>query len=60
MNETKQFPKRIQDILNGLELRSGKKKVQTKEDLKKVFRKNVLMPIPQKRMASQDCIVETT
>ena len=39
MNETKQFPKRIQDILNGLELRSGKKKVQTKEDLKKCFQK---------------------
>ena len=41
MNETKQFPKRIQDILNGLELRSGKKKVQTKEDLKKCFQKKM-------------------
>lgn len=39
MNETKQFPKRIQDILDGLELRTGKRKVQTKEDLKKCFRK---------------------
>ena len=39
MSETKQFPKRIQDILYGLELRTGKRKVQTKEDLKKCFRK---------------------
>lgn len=39
MNETKQFSKRIQDILDGLELRTGKRKVQTKEDLKKCFRK---------------------
>ena len=40
MSETKQFPKRIQDILDGLELRAGKRKVQTKEDLKKCFRKD--------------------
>lgn len=39
MGETKQFSKRIQDILDGLELRTGKKKVQTKEDLKKCFKK---------------------
>lgn len=39
MSETKQFSKRIQDILDGLELRTGKKKVQTKEDLKKCFKK---------------------
>jgi len=39
MSETKPFPKRIQDILYGLELRTGKRKVQTKEDLKKCFRK---------------------
>lgn len=39
MSETKQFSKRIQDILDGLELRTGKRKVQTKEDLKKCFRK---------------------
>ena len=39
MSETKQFSKRIQDILDGLELRAGKKKVQTKEDLKKCNKK---------------------
>lgn len=39
MSETKQFSKRIQDILDGLELRTGKRKVQTKADLKKCFRK---------------------
>ena len=39
MSETKRFSKRIQDILDGAELRTGKKKVQTKEDLKKCFRK---------------------
>lgn len=38
MSETKRFSKRIQDILDGLELRTGKKKVQTKEDLKKCFK----------------------
>lgn len=38
MSETKQFSKRIQDILDGLELRAGKRKVRTKEDLKKCFR----------------------
>lgn len=42
MSETKQFPKRIQDILDGLELRAGKRKVQTKEDLKKCFRKDCI------------------
>ena len=40
MSETKQFSKRIQDVLDGLELRAGKRKVQTKEDLKKCFRKD--------------------
>ena len=40
MSETKQFSKRIQDILDGLEFRTGKRKVQTKEDLKKCFRKD--------------------
>lgn len=40
MSETKQFSKGIQDILDGLELRAGKRKVQTKEDLKKCFRKD--------------------
>ena len=41
MSETKQFPKRIQDILYGLELRTGKRKVQTKRRLKKnVFGKS--------------------
>lgn len=39
MSETKKFSKRIQDILDGLEFRTGKRKVQTKEDLKKCFRK---------------------
>lgn len=37
MSETKQFSKRIQDILDGLELRAGKRKVRTKEDLKKML-----------------------
>lgn len=40
MSETKQFSKRIQDVLDGLELLAGKRKVQTKEDLKKCFRKD--------------------
>ena len=40
MSETKQFSKRIQDVLDGLELRAGKRKVRTKEDLKKCFRKD--------------------
>ena len=40
MSETKKIPKRIQDILDGLEFRTGKRKVQTKEDLKKCFRKD--------------------
>lgn len=40
MSETKKIPKRIQDILDGLEFRAGKRKVQTKEDLKKCFRKD--------------------
>ena len=39
MSETKKFSKRIQDSLDGLEFRTGKRKVQTKEDLKKCFRK---------------------
>lgn len=42
MSETKRFSKRIQDILDGAELRTGKKKVQTKADLKKCFRKKCL------------------
>lgn len=60
MSETKQFPKRIQDILYGLELRTGKRKVQTKEDLKNVSGKNVLTPILQKMMANRGCIAEMT
>ena len=31
MSETKQFSKRIQDILDGLELRAGKKKYRRKK-----------------------------
>lgn len=31
MNETKQFPKRIQDILDGLELGPGKEKYRQKK-----------------------------
>lgn len=42
MSETKQFSKRIQDILDGLELRTGKKPVQTTGDLKKCFQKKCL------------------
>ena len=38
MSETKQFSKEVQDVLDGFELRTGKKKVQTKEDLKKCFK----------------------
>ena len=60
MSETKQFPKRIQDILYGLELRTGKRKVQTKEDLKNVFGKNVLTRILQKMMANRGCIAGKT
>lgn len=60
MNETKQFPKRIQDILDGLELRTGKRKVQTKEDLKNVSGKNVLTRILQKKMANRGCIAGKT
>lgn len=42
MSETKKFPKEIRDILDSLELRTGKRKVQTKEDLKKCFKKKCL------------------
>lgn len=60
MSETKQFPKRIQDILDGLELRTGKRKVQTKEDLKNASGKTVLISIQQKMMVNRDCIAELT
>ena len=60
MSETKKFSKRIQDILDGLEFRTGKRKVQTKEDLKKASGKNALMPILQKKMANRGCIAEMT
>lgn len=42
MSETRQFSERTQDILDGLELRAGKKKVQTTKDLKKCFQKKCL------------------
>lgn len=60
MSDTKQFPKRIQDILDGLELRAGKRKVQTKEDLKNASEKTVLISIQQKMMVNRDCIAELT
>lgn len=42
MSGTKQFSERTQDILDGFELRAGKKKVQTTGDLKKCFKKRCL------------------
>ena len=60
MSETKQFSKRIQDILDGLELRAGKRKVRTKEDLKNASGRTVLISIQQKRMVNRDCIAELT
>ena len=60
MSETKKFSKRIQDILDGLEFRTGKRKVQTKEDLKNASGKTVLISIQQKIMVNRDCIAELT
>ena len=60
MSETKKIPKRTQDILDGLEFRTGKRKVQTKEDLKNASGKNALMLILQKKMENRGCIAEMT
>ena len=55
MGETKQFSKRIQDILDGLELRTGKKKVQTKEDLRKRPAKTVQKKRPDTMGSGDFC-----